>query len=281
MHDQYWQHPIALATLHGKQALIAPVLEPATGCTVVHVEDVDTDRFGTFTRVQPRTGTQLEAARAKAHAALKQSGLKLALASEGAFVPDPIAGLIVWNIELVLLLDTQRGLEIVGSAQGPARAGQGLVREPSQLLQLASVLGFPEHQLCLRPDHSEDPRVHKGLGSAPALLLAFEHAKAQSKQGEVFVESDLRAHCNPTRQAMIVRASQDLVGKMRSWCPACARPGYAITGHRSGRPCQDCGAPTREPLASLWGCQACDHREERREGWPAFASPGRCDHCNP
>ena len=281
MQDAHWQHPIALPTLHGKQTLIAPVLEPATGCTVVHVPEVDTDRFGNFTRTQPRTGSQLDAARAKAQAAVAQSGLPLALASEGAFVTDPMAGLIPWNIELVLLLDTWRGQEIVGWAQGPARAGQSLVRASSQLLQLASVLGFPEHQLCLRPDHSEDPRVHKGLGSASALLQAFAQAQAQSKHGNVFVESDLRAHCNPTRQAMIVRASQDLVVKMLSRCPACARPGYAVSGHRQGRPCRDCGAPTREPLVSLWHCNVCHHQEERQEAWPSHAEPARCDHCNP
>jgi hypothetical protein len=276
-----WHHPVALATRHGKQTLIAPVLEPATGCTVVHVPEVDTDRFGTFTRDVARAGSQIEAARAKARAALEHSGLNLALASEGAFVTDPIAGVIPWDIEIVLLLDQARGLEIVGLAQGPARSGQGLARTPDELLQLARELGFPEHRLCLRPDHSEDPRVLKGLGAADALLDAFAQALSQSARGQVFVESDLRAHCNPTRQAMIRRAAEDLSHKMLSGCPVCGSPGFAMTGHRPGRPCRVCASATREPLAVLWSCTACHHTEERREGMPALADPARCDRCNP
>jgi hypothetical protein len=277
----HWQHPIALATLHGKQPLLAQVLEPATGCRVVHVPEVDTDRFGTFTRDVARTGKQLEAARAKAHAALQHSGLSLALASEGAFVSDPIAGVIPWNIEIVLLLDARSGQEIVGMAQGPARAGQGLARTPDELLQLARELGFPQHRLCLRPDHSEDPRVVKGLGAADELLQAFAHTLALSARGQVFAESDLRAHCNPTRQAMIRRAAEDLCTRMLSACPVCGQAGFALSGHRPGRPCRLCASATREPLAHLWSCAACHHTEERRIGLPTLADPARCDRCNP
>lgn len=281
MDPHHWHRAIALATQHGKEAIIAPVLEPVTGCKVVHVTGIDTDRLGTFTRDVARVGSQLEAARAKARAALAHSQLDLALASEGAFVSDPIAGVIPWNIEIVLLLDVASDQEIVGLAQGPARAGQGLARTCDELLQLARELGFPEHRLCLRPDHSEDHRVIKGLGSADDLLQAFTQAMAQSAHGRVFAESDLRAHCNPTRQAMIRRATEDLCHKMLSTCPSCARPGFALSGHRPGRPCRRCASATREPLAHLWSCQACHHTEERREGLPALADPARCDRCNP
>ncbi len=281
MDARHWHRPIALPTLHGKQAVIAPVLEPATGCTVVHVPEVDTDLFGTFTREVARHGSQLDAARAKARAAIEHSGMELAIASEGAFVSDPIAGVIPWNVEVVLLIDTRNGQEIAGMAQGPARAGQGLARTADELLQLARELGFPEHRLCLRPDHSEDPRVIKGLGSADELLDAFAQALAQSSRGQVFAESDLRAHCNPTRQAMIRRAAEDLRDKMLSACPACGLPGFALSGHRPGRPCRLCASATREPLAHLWSCGACHHTEERREGLPTLADPARCDRCNP
>lgn len=281
MQALHWHQQIALPTLHGKQAIIAPVLEPATGCTVVHVPEVNTDSFGTFTRDVARAGSQLEAARTKARAALERSGLALAIASEGAFVSDPIAGVIPWNVEVVLLIDTRHGQEIVGMAQGPARAGQGLARTPDELLQLARELGFPEHRLCLRPDHSEDPRVVKGLGSADELLDAFALALSQSARRQVFAESDLRAHCNPTRQAMIRRATEDLCSKMLSACPACGMPGFALSGHRPGRPCRLCASATREPLAHLWSCAACHHTEERRDGLPTLADPARCDRCNP
>lgn len=281
MRADHWHLPVALATLHGKERILAPVLAAATGCMVQHLPDINTDRFGTFTREVDRAGSQLEAARAKARAALAHSGLSLALASEGAFVTDPFAGMVPWNIEVVLLLDSRNGQELVGMAQGPARAGQGLVSSAEALLPLVHGLGFPQHRVCLRPDHSEDPRVIKGLDTAEALLRAFDATLALSQRQQVFVESDLRAHCNPTRQAMIRRAAEDLSQKMRSACPACGLPGFAMTGHRPGRPCRVCASPTREPLAHLWSCQVCRHAEERRTDLPLLADPARCDRCNP
>ncbi len=281
MSPEHWHRRIAVPTLHGKVEIMAPVLEPATGCTLVHVPQVNTDQFGTFSGEIARTGSQLEAARAKAHAALSHCDLDLALASEGAFVADPVAGVVPWNVEVVMLIDRQATLEIFGMAQGPARAGQGLVRNADELMQLARGLGFPEHRLCLRPDHEQDPRVIKGLGAADALLDAFTQAMAQSERGQVLLESDLRAHCNPTRQAMIRRATEDLCQKMRSACPGCGQPGFSISGQRPGRPCRLCASATREPLAHVWSCRVCRHTEERREGLPMLADPARCDRCNP
>jgi hypothetical protein len=281
MPANFWHREIALLTQHGKEAIIAPLLEPLTGCRMVNVTQIDTDRFGTFTREVGREGGQLQAARAKAHAALFHSGLDLAIASEGAFVTDPFAGLIAWNVEIVLLIDLRWNMEIVGKAQGPARAGQGLVRTTDELMLLVQSLGFPDHRLCMRPDHSEDPRVTKGLGTAEELLDAFQAIMAMSSMGRVFVESDLRAHCNPTRQAMIRRASEDLRLKMLSTCPACSMPGFAQTGYLPGLACRVCASPTREPLAHLWSCSVCHHAVERRDGLPDLADPGKCDRCNP
>ncbi len=117
----YAGRPIALLTRHGKERVIAPALEPALGCRVELVTGYDTDRLGTFTREIPRAGSQLEAARRKARIGMELSGLSLGLASEGAFGPDPMAGLFPWNVEIVVFIDDEAGIEIVGRAQGPAR----------------------------------------------------------------------------------------------------------------------------------------------------------------
>ncbi|HSW33828.1 MAG TPA: DUF6671 family protein [Steroidobacteraceae bacterium] len=63
----------------------------------------------------------------------------------------------------------------------------------------------------------------------------------------MFLESDLRAHANPTRMAMIRQAAEDLATRYRSPCPRC-------------------GAPTREMRA----------RSDLMH-----ADPARCDLCNP
>ena len=82
---------VALLTQHGKEGVIAPVLDAALGCRVERVNGFDTDLIGTFTRDIPRTGTQVEAARRKARIGMELSGLPRGLASEGAFGPDPMA----------------------------------------------------------------------------------------------------------------------------------------------------------------------------------------------
>jgi len=277
----HWNRPAALLTQHGKERLLGPLVAQVTGHDLVHLSHTDTDRFGSFTRETPRLGSQLEAARAKAQEALRHSGLSLALASEGAFVADPWAGLVPWNVEVVLLLDAQHGQEIVGLAQGPGQAGQGLVDSVDGLWRLAQSLGFPAHGLCLRPDHAEHPQVVKGLHAPQALAQAFASALQASEQGQVFVESDLRALANPTRQQMILRAAQDLVQKMHSLCPACQRPGFAAAAHTPGLPCRACGAPTRLPLAQVWVCGVCEHRQSRPVPSDGLADPARCDRCNP
>jgi hypothetical protein len=69
---------VALLTQHGKERVIAPVLDAALGCRVERVNGFDTDLIGTFTRDIPRTGTQVEAARRKARIGMELSGLPLA-----------------------------------------------------------------------------------------------------------------------------------------------------------------------------------------------------------
>lgn len=277
----HWNRPVALLTQHGKERLLGPLVQEVTGHALLHLSHCDTDCFGSFTRETPRLGSQLQAARAKAQEALRHSGLDLALASEGAFVADPWAGLVAWDVEVVMLLDARHEQEIVGLAQGPARAGQGWAEHSEALWALADGLGFPDHGLCVRPDHAEHAQVVKGLHDRDALQRAFDWALAASVTGRVFVESDLRAFANPTRQQMIVRAAQDLIEKMHSLCPACARPGFAAVSQTPGLPCRACGSPTRMPVAQVWACGVCEHRQSRPISNPGFAEPARCDRCNP
>ena len=78
-----------VATKHGKEKVIAPILERSLGVKVLSTTNLDTDRFGTFSGEVERKGTPLEVARAKCEAALKLTGADLAVASEGSFGPHP------------------------------------------------------------------------------------------------------------------------------------------------------------------------------------------------
>lgn len=272
---------IALLTQHGKQRVIAPALGDALGCRVRHVEGFDTDLLGTFTRDIPRFGTQVEAARKKARMAMELSGLPFGLGSEGAFVPDPFIGMTPWNVELIVFIDYVRSLEVVGIAQGHGNFSHLLTNEWPALEAFARDAGFPEQQLVVRPRDEHDQRIRKGIHTWPALEAALAWAAAEAENGLAFVETDGRAHANPLRMATIGLAATDLAARLASLCPACGTPGYWQVDRVAGLRCADCGAPTRETRAQVYGCPKCAHRETRAVSGPGHADPGRCDACNP
>lgn len=272
---------VALLTQHGKEDLVAPVFRQALGLSVERVSGFDTDLLGTFTRDQARPGSQMDAARLKARKGMALSGCSRGLASEGAFMADPLGGFFPWNVELLLYIDDGQGIEVSGMAQGPARNVHGLVQTWEQATQLAADAHFPAHHLALRPDGESDPRIHKGLASWESLRLAFDQAMAESACGSVFLESDLRAFCNPTRQHLIRAAADNLVAKLQSVCPACGLAGYWPVAAVRGLPCKHCGSPTRELLGERWACPACHHQAEVLRAQGALADPSRCDRCNP
>jgi len=279
---QYESQPVAFLTQHGKERVVGPILQDGLGCRVELVRGFDTDQLGTFTRDIPRAGTQLEAARAKAREGLRLSGRRLGLASEGSFGPDPMIGLFPWNLEMLIWIDEERDLEVVGVASSRSTNDAHLSAVGwREVEDFAKRIGFPEHQLILRPCDQDDPRLRKGLADWSSLLAAFEWAGELSENGLVFVETDMRAHANPKRMAVIAEAAQDLVQKLRSTCPQCDVPGFARVELVSGRPCAVCFRPTATPIAWVYGCLKCPYRETRPQEGPAYVSSAECPYCNP
>ena len=272
---------IALLTQHAKEQVLGPLFAAELGAALELVRGFDTDTLGTFTRETPRLGTQIEAARRKAEIAIERSGAACGLGSEGAFVPGPF-GLGSWNIEVVVLVDRTSGIEVVGRAGAPGRHLHATLRSREELREFADRAGFPGHGLVVRPDNERDPRMRKGIARSGELEVAFDEALRRSGTGAVFVESELRAHLNPTRMETIRAAGRDLTIRLREPCPACGAPGFGIVAKVPGLPCSECGAPTREAIADELGCVRCDFREERAlADSPSTASPAVCDYCNP
>ncbi|MBA3032990.1 MAG: hypothetical protein KKF85_11990 [Gammaproteobacteria bacterium] len=261
--------------------VIAPVLDAGLGCRVERVDGFDTDTLGTFTRDIPRLGSQLDAARKKARIGMDLSGLPLGLASEGSFRADPFTGMFPWNVDCLIFIDDLRGFEVIGIAQGHARSDHLLAANWTEAEAFARRAGFPEHHLVLRPAGEEDSRIRKGIATWAELADACAWALGQSGNSRVFLENDLRAHANPSRQDNIRLAADDLVRKLQTRCPACGTPGFWLVEHIEGLPCADCGAPTRATRAEVHGCLKCDYRATRECTDRQFADPGRCDYCNP
>jgi len=275
------QRTAILATMHGKERVIAPILEQGLGVQVVVPPTFNTDLFGTFTGEVARAGTQLEAARLKAQRALEVTGEQLAIASEGSFMPHPNCAFIASTQELVLLLDTRQDLELVGTVfSTETNHNHQVVRSFREAQDFAQRSGFPEHGLIVAADSSRKHMVFKGIVSESALKEAVEVVLGQYPTA--FLQTDMRAMYNPTRMKVIAQATRDLVEQVRSCCPQCGCPGFAITERRKGLPCQWCLAPSELPLAVVYQCQKCRYqREQLFPNGQKFADPGQCLFCNP
>jgi hypothetical protein len=277
----YAGQKVAFLTRHGKEQVVAPVLETGLGCMIDHVCAFDTDELGTFTRDTPRFGTQLEAARRKARIGMALAGTSLGIASEGSFGPDPVTGLLPWNVELLVWVDDVLGIEVVGTAQGAGRCGNIRTGDWDALEAFALREGFPQHHLVLRPQSQDDPRIRKGIADWHHLRACFDHCMAQSDDRQVFAETDLRAFANPSRMQNIALAAQDLLRLIRSCCPACGSPGFRVTERQPGLPCSACGLPTSNYRIEVWQCVRCRHQSKQARVDCSVAEPMHCSNCNP
>lgn len=274
-----------IVTLHGKETVIGPVLETGAGLVLHRVESVDTDAFGTFSREIERRGSALDAARSKVRAGFEaEPQVRIMVASEGTFAPHPAIPFLPVGDELVLLVDRETGLEIVGRDISPAtNFGHKLCMSAADALDFASRSGFPGHGAIVLGVLGEAPApdafLCKTAENQEDLAAAVEEAIALT--GGAFVETDMRAHRNPKRQDAIRRATQDLVRRLGSPCPACGRPGFDRVRRISGRPCMDCGTPTDQTTAWVLGCEACGLEETQTIPGEPCADPGACSVCNP
>lgn len=269
------------ATRHGKEQAMAPLLASHVGIDVFTVPNLDTDQFGTFTREIPRTGSMLDAARAKARYAIAQSGADLAIASEGFFGPHPDIPLAPGNLEIVLLLDQRHGVEIIGQKLTThVQWVHGVVNNIEDGLRLAYKGGFPDHAMVVRRAEHDPGDMVKGLADEQSFIECVRWLLARTPDHSVFIESDLRAHCNPTRMETICQATLNLIEVMGRFCPRCEAPGFQCIEAVAGLPCRWCGLQTAWPAAHRYRCSRCCH-ESIKPVAEAFADPGHCAFCNP
>lgn len=261
--------------MHRKECAIAPILEPALDLKIMVPTDFDTDQFGTFTREIARTGDQLEAARRKALKAIEQTGLDLAIASEGSFAPHPSLPMLPCNREIVLLVDTVHNLEVVGETISlETNFGHCSVSHFEQAHEFAVKTGFPAHKLVL----FDRDQIVRNIADFEQLQKTVEAALARSST--VRLETDMRAMNNPTRMKAIAQATRNLVEKLKNSCPNCSKPGFSASAVKRGLPCGWCGTPTDLSLAEIYRCQTCGF-EQLYPTEPQIADPMYCSFCNP
>ncbi len=273
-----WRERVAwLTTQHRKERVMAPLLAQELGIHV-QVTAVDTDQFGTFARERSRPGNVLETLRLKIAAGLHGRSETLGLASEGSFGPHPLVAGIPWNQEWVMLIDQEHSLELVGwAASLQTNFSHRWVVNITEALEFAHRVGFPDHALIALDNPAHPQWIQKGIQDEATLIQVVE---AHQGQGGIHLETDMRAMCNPSRMQVIEAATQNLIQKAQSRCPACQTPGYGRIRSLSGLRCGECGAPTAVTQAWIHGCLRCPHTE-RVPVAATRADPAQCAFCNP
>jgi len=277
---------VCLTTRHGKQRALARPFRSGLGAELL-LSDCDTDQLGTFSGEVERSADALSTCRRKVELGLERSGLNLGVASEGSFGPHPAVPLLSAGLELLVFIDRERQLEVV-EQRLELRTNHSRFRlepgaDPGPWLER---IGFPSHAVIVRPEADPPMPCVKGIQNRAALEQAIAHCRSAAAGADpaapLVLDTDMRAHLNPSRMASIRRLGFRLVRRLASTCPACSAPGWGRTGSRPGLPCSWCGSPTELVAREIWSCVVCDHSEERpRADGRLQADTGHCPYCNP
>jgi predicted Zn-ribbon and HTH transcriptional regulator len=268
--------------MHGKEAAVVPPLQEQLGLLITVPDNIDTDRFGTFSGETARAGNMLEAAVAKARLGMTLTGCKVGLASEGSF--DGGAFLLPQARELLVLVDDRYDLMISEMIVATEVSCISTVVTPDENISSFLVAArFPSHGLIARVHRPYDTDlIVKGIRREQDLTKTIAALASYSKSGQVTIESDMRAHMNPTRMKSLGSLALKLAARLQSRCPECATPGFGETDASPGLPCRDCGHPTESIKTVTWGCCKCSSREIRgRPDGRGQEDPRFCKVCNP
>ncbi|WP_280447989.1 DUF6671 family protein [Nocardia cyriacigeorgica] len=279
----YRDRDVALATKHGKEQVLAAALAERPGLTVQVATGVDTDELGTFTGEIERPAPPRETALRKARLAMQALGLPRGLASEGAFGPHPNAGFIPAGLEILAFVDDDLGLELtVHHLDCDTNFDHTVVDHlDEQAAQFLRTAQFGSHAVIVRPNSAPrgDAPLYKGIRTNTELADAVAHSARGSSDGRARIETDMRAHLNPTRMRSIARLATELAERLDRLCARCDAPGFGHIATEPGLPCKFCFTATPQPAADIHGCARCEHRTriERHE----LADPAGCPSCNP
>jgi hypothetical protein len=280
-HHLFAGRTLLLATMHGKEQVMAPLLQQHLGVQVVVPPNFNTDLFGTFSGEVEREGTPYETALKKCKYACQHMGASLAVASEGSFGPHPDLGFVPCDDELVVLYDAHNKLEISARELTTATNFAGRqIESVNEALQFAATAGFPNHALIVKTHQHDSANVVKGINNRRTLLAEVE--KRLEINGSLFLTTDMRAMHNPTRMQAIEKATRKLIEKIAHLCPSCATPGFSVTNYHTGLPCSICGSPTRSVLSVVYTCSKCEHAQTvMHPKGKTSEDPMYCDWCNP
>lgn len=277
----FLKRKLLIATQHGKEKVIAPIIEQELGVICFVTPSFDTDNFGTFTGEIERKEDAIKTAKNKCLAAMEIANCDMGLASEGSFGSHPFIYYVPSDEEFLLFIDKKNDLEIiVRELSTETNFNAAEINSERELKAFANGAQFPSHGLIIRKSKDDFSEVKKGITNWETLLTAYHHFS--KIDDSCYVETDMRALYNPTRMKVIEKAAIKLIEKIKSLCPKCASPGFAIKEVKTGLPCELCSFPTRSTISYIYTCLKCNNTKE--DVYPhgkTKEDPLYCDVCNP
>lgn len=267
----------ALASKHDKLSLIHPPLRDLLGLELRQAI-IDTDQFGTFSGEISRPGDMIKTAIAKARAGMREMGVPLGFASEGAIGSEGF--MPITDLEIVVFVDDEAGFHVAeASSSCNIVARSWKFDESVPIDEELTRSGFPEHGLIVRLQTVTNGPVFKGIHDRRKLFDAIHQLEAHHPN-EIIIESDLRANHCPSRRPHIATAAERLALRLTRTCPSCNCPGWGEVRKIRGRRCATCDAPTFVVLGHIDGCALCGVEQEVVTD-PSPVDPSNCPFCNP
>jgi len=283
----YFGRRAVLASMHGKEAALALPFMTELGVELIAAPGIDTDQLGTFSGEIERIGSMLDVAERKARLGMEAAGCDLGLASEGSFGPHPQIPFLPAGRELLTFIDEGRGLRISEALITKTNYARTSVGETAELQDFLTRIGFPSHAVVVSPQRASrtlpaGAPLFKGVKDLGTLTQAVALCAKVGDEGKAFVETDMRAHMNPTRMQSLRPLAERLAQRLAHLCPDCLVPGYGRVDVVQGLPCSACGEPTAWTHLDVYGCMSCGVREHRpRADGLLTTEPVNCPACNP
>lgn len=257
---------IAFLTKHGKERLLAPVFAKAFNNVIQHTNNFDTDTLGSFDHVTQRTLSAAQTALKKAYLSCELTHCSQGIGSEGSI--NSMFGIGLLDEEFLAFVDTQKNIEIVARVQQPIKLGPIDAKHKDELCEKLSIFEHNQYWMLKTMDGWE-----KGL--------SVSHLMAQTLTFPVYLEPDFRAMYCPQRQVVISKAAVNLIQRLSSFCPQCAKVDYSPEHAKASYlVCEICTLPTNQMQPLLPTCSHCGyHRHDLNAS--KIGSAFYCNFCNP
>ncbi len=274
---------IVLTSKHDKDKAIEPAFSSVLGARLI-TNLLDTDQLGTFTGEIERAGDVLSCVKRKCEWGMDKADSQFGIASEGSFGPHPQMPFLPGDVEVLYFIDRERDLQLhLSQTSTNTNYQMQTIDSLASLNEFAEKAQFPSHALIIRPNAPRDNQhIVKGLQNQDDLEHAFHHACSLSDDSSAWIETDMRAHVNPSRMKIISELAVTMAKRLSTTCPSCNAPGWGQISIETGLECELCGAKTNEIKFEIYGCVKCGYKESKppKHGMKK-ADPGRCQFCNP